>query len=128
MELVIASQKLFPGDNNHQNLKKASYSHIIKLKEKFEQGEKQQPEDGKAILVVRWLEAFGRLKQKSEELKRHKVRLNEEEPRLTVYDVMQIMFNRVLYCMFKPEWNESMIPETAPGIDGRGEVTYEATI
>ncbi len=129
IEMYIDCQQLFPGETNHQNLKRASHAHIVKLQDQFErQAEKQGGEAQNLKKVVKWLAALSRLKHKREELKRYRVRLEETPPNLTVHDVMHIMFNRVLYFMFKPEWNESLVSESIVGPVGDGEMTYEATI
>ncbi len=128
MAKAIAVQRFFPGESNHRNLRKATYAHIGKLMERCGQGEGHQSDNKKPLPVLEWLETIGRLKQQSEELRRYKEQLDEEAPGLSAYAVMQIMFQRVLYFMFRPEWTEAQLTEFAPGENGNGERTYEATI
>lgn len=127
--LYIQRQRLFPGENNHRQLYRATRQQIQQLKSRFEnQAERQKNEKSNIGDVVKLLDGLLRLKGTASAVIQGRAVLNTPASDPTVYDILQIMFNYVLNEMHKPEWREFAAAQATESEDGASEVTYEATI
>ena len=102
IKTYIRSQTVFTDANNRKQLEMASCRKIIDLKEKWENGSSASLSDKtKKIKVLKILE---RLKLQSDRLSQALEKLNAPYARLTVYEVLILMFSVVSNSMYHPEW------------------------
>jgi len=101
-KIYIRSQTVFTDANNRKQLEMAPYKKIIAFKAKWEKGSADSSSDKtKKINVLKILE---RLKLQSGRLSQALEKLNAPYAKLTVYDVLALMFSVVSNSMFRPEW------------------------
>lgn len=105
----IDSQTAFPGDQNSKQLTTASYQQILSLKKKWE-NRADSHSSGKSE-QIKILQTLERLKLQNMVLTDFLSRLDQPGVKLTVYDILSLMFAVVYNSMHKPEW-EPFSPET----------------
>lgn len=105
----IDSQTAFPGDQNSKQLTTASYQQIISLKAKWENRADSPPSDKSEQIKV--LQTLERLKLQSMILTDFSNQLDQPGVKMTVHDILSLMFAVVYNSMHKPEW-EPFSPET----------------
>ncbi|MFH2065545.1 MAG: hypothetical protein ABIK15_10140 [Pseudomonadota bacterium] len=109
IQQYIQSQTAFSGDQDCQQLITAPYKQILALKSKRKEQNGSLPQDKAEQLKV--LQALEHLKYHNMVLQDFLSRLDEPYAKLTVYDILSLMFTVVYNTMHKPEW-ESFSPET----------------
>ena len=102
IKMVIRSQTVFTDANSRKQLEMDSTKKIIAFKTKWEKESAASLSDKtKKIEVLKILE---RLKLQSDRLSQALEKLNAPYAKLTVYEVLALMFSVVSNSMFRPEW------------------------
>ncbi len=102
IKMIIRSQTAFADANTRKQLETASSGKIIALKAKWEKENAVSLSDKTEKINV--LKILERLKLKSDRLLQALKKLNAPHAKLTVYEVLILMFFATFNSMFRPEW------------------------
>lgn len=105
MQHYVMSQSVFSSEKNRKNLIESCLGDIRQYRQKWEKKE-NFPETApkvreKVIRVLRELEAF---KQEAELQEQWMDLLTQSSPKLSAYDLLELMFHIVLRAMYRREW------------------------
>ena len=101
----ISSQTLFKGSKNHQKLQKASLKDIRRLKAIWEKGEKVPKSTKKEkTQVIEFLYIMEQIIGQAEHLANIKAAIDNNNPKLTAYDLVLFIFNTVFNFMYHKQW------------------------
>ena len=105
VERHVNSQKLFSNDKNRQYLLQASHSRLLQFKADLESKNKgaQQSSDHKAA-TMKLLRVLMDLKLESENHSRVLQMLDQPQPRMSVYDLLFLMFTIIKSSMYPKTW------------------------
>lgn len=124
MRKYIKSQNVFVGEKSRQFLIRASQKEIRRYKRKWKDG--NPPVDAPAAkksYILKILANLEELKSRYQHQGRLHRMLDNENPRISAYELAEIFFNTVLTSMYKEKWGklsaeEPKPPETENASDG----------
>ncbi|MFO7557240.1 MAG: hypothetical protein R6X10_00285 [Desulfobacterales bacterium] len=108
---VIRSQTAFTDGNTRKQVEMASAGKIITLKAKLEKEDNVSVSDKTEKINV--LKILERLKLKSDRLSQALDKLNTPHAKLTVYELLTLMFSVGFNSMFRPEWTTGFEKKSA---------------
>lgn len=131
----VVSQVIFSSNKNRKHLIKCSLEELSKYKNKWEKGvNTPKTTDEVRSQIVRLLQDLEGMKLQLEQQNQIYDLLNQSYPRMTVYQLLDVMFTIILKAMHNEEWGPLSIETgkyTSGPVDGKPEETtmlYEATI
>lgn len=125
----VVSQVIFSGKKNRKNLIRSPLEKIVECRIKWEEGglPETHPEVRKEI--IRLLQGLESLKLQAEEQKRLIKILKRPSPKMTAYELLNLMFSVVLKSMYNEEWGELSDTDSGDKFDPfESVVLYEDTI
>jgi hypothetical protein len=124
----VRSQNIFKSEKSLQDLIRASHKMIRQSRINWEKGVNvPQSQPAIRLRIISFLQKLEDLKFQYDEKRRYKELMDKENLQISVYDLLNFMFNVVVNTMYKPEWEEAD-NVTYADFNLTEQVSYETTI
>ena len=129
VELRVDSQELFSNEKNRQYLLQASHSRLHQFKADLESKNKgaQQSSDHKSATMT-LIKVLMDLKLESENHSRVLKMLDQAQPRMSVYDLLFVMFTIVKSSMYPKTWQPLFQDTVRVSPEAAREESLETTV